>query len=167
MTRVVRLLLQLAAYAGFAVVIGYLSFWPKYDYASPGTAEIKILLSHAATRVEPCVQLTPQEIAELAPNMRRELVCERERLPLILELAIDGEVVRSMTVQPSGLWNDGPAFVYERFEVEPGPHRITARLRDTARTEGWDYAHTEDVILEAGRYLSVTFRPEAGGFSVR
>lgn len=167
MIRAVRILLLVAAYAGFAFVVGYFSFWPEYRYASPGKAEVKITLSHAAARVAPCVQLTPEEIAELAPNMRREQLCERERLPLVLELEIDGKLARSMTVPPSGLWKDGPAFVYERFEIEPGPHRVAARLRDTARADGWDYEHAEDVVLEAGRYLTIIFRPETGGFAIR
>jgi hypothetical protein len=32
---------------------------------------------------------------------------------------------------------------------------------------GWDYTHTEDVTLVAGRYLTVTFRAETGGFNFR
>jgi hypothetical protein len=39
------------------------------------------------------------------------------------------------------------------------------RLRDTARTEGWDYAQEETVDLLPGRYFTVTFRAGTGGFS--
>lgn len=159
--------LRILAYAGFAVAIGYLSIRPRYDYAAADMAEIKLSLSHPAARVEPCVQLTPQEIAELPPNMRRTELCERERLPLIVELDMDDETVLEIVAPPSGVWNDGPASVYERFPVVPGPHRITARLRDSARQEGWDYTHTEDVVLEAGRYFTVTFKAETGGFHFR
>ena len=162
-----RYLLQLAAYAGFAVVIGYLSFWPKYHYASPEVAVIKLSLSHAAERVEPCVQLTPQQIAELAPNMRRTEACERQRLPLALELELDGKIIVQLQAEASGLWEDGPASIYERFDVPPGPHHVTARLRDSARTGGWDYTYSEDVNLEAGRYLTITFKAENGGFAIR
>lgn len=167
MDKIVRIVLQIVFYAAFATVVGYLSFWPQYDYGSTELAEVKISFDHAADRVEPCVQLTPQEIAELAPNMQRSQICERQRLPVVLELDVDGAIVRRMTVEPSGLWGDGPASVYERFRLPPGPHRIEARLRDSARTEGWDYTYTEDVVLEAGRYLTVTFRPETGGFGIR
>jgi hypothetical protein len=167
MDKMIRISLQIAFYTAFAAVVGYLSFWPRYEYGSPGMAEVKISLSHAAERVEPCVLLTPQEIAELAPNMRRSQTCERQRVPLVLELEIDGVVIRSLEVAPSGLWEDGPASVYERFELAPGEHRVTARLRDTARTDGWDYTHSEDVVLEAGRYMTITFRPETGGFEIR
>lgn len=167
MNSVPRLLLQVTLYAAFAVFLGYLSASPSYVYGSSEMATVKLSLSHAANRVKPCVRLTPQQIAELAPNMRVPEKCERERLPLSIELEIDGEVVVSLQVPPSGLWNDGAASVYERFEVEPGEHTLTARLVDTGRTEGWDYTHTEIVTLKAGRYFTVTFRPETGGFNFR
>jgi hypothetical protein len=162
-----RLFLQAITYALFAILVGYLSASPAYDYANPGDATIKLSLSHAADRVEPCVRLTPEQIAELAPNMRRPETCERQRLPLTGQLEIDGETVANIEAPPSGLWNDGPASIYERFDTEPGLHTITARLRDSNRTEGWDYVRTEDVTLVAGRYFTVTFRAETGGFSFR
>lgn len=161
------MLLQVLAYTVFAAVVGYLSASPAYDYADAGQATIKLSLSHAARRVKPCVPLTPQQVAELAPNMRRTEECERQRLPLVVELEIDGAVMAHIVAPASGLWNDGPASVYRRFEVEPGAHTVTARLRDTNRSEGWDYSHTEDVSLAAGRYFTVTFRAETGGFSFR
>lgn len=162
-----RILLQALAFAACAAVVGYLSASPAYHYADPGSATIKLSLSHAANRVKPCVKLTPKQIADLAPNMRRPETCERQRLPLAVELDIDGETVASIEAPPSGLWNDGPASVYERFDVDPGTHTLTARLRDSDRPDGWDYTHTEDVTLDAGRYFTVTFRAETGGFRFR
>jgi hypothetical protein len=159
--------LQAITYAAFAIIVGYLSASPAYDYADSGKATIKLSLSHAANRVKPCVRLTPEEIARLAPNMRRSESCERQRLPLTVELEIDGETAANVRALPSGLWNDGPASIYERLEVEPGAHTITARLRDSDRSEGWDYTHTEDAMLVSGRYFTITFRAETGGFSFR
>jgi len=167
MRNVARAALQIALYAGFAYVVGYLSFWPTYHYASPDMAVVKISLSHATNRAVPCVELTPQQIAELAPNMRRSLLCERERLPLLLELDVDGEPTLRIEALPSGMWEDGNASVYERINLAPGAHRIAARLRDTARSDGWDYSFEEDVVLAAGRYRTITFKAEKGGFSIR
>ena len=167
MISAIRLLLQAITYVAFAAFLGYLSVSPRYDYASAEMASIKLSLSHAANRVKPCVRLTPQEIARLAPNMRVPEKCERERLPLNVELEIDGRIAIALETPPSGLWNDGPASVYERFEIAPGERTLTARLRDTDRVDGWDYTHTETVTLEPGRYFTVTFRPETGGFKFR
>ena len=162
-----RYLIQFTAYAAFAGMVAYLSFWPRYEYSAPEAAVVKLSLSHATERVEPCVQLTPQEIADLAPNMRRTQTCERKRLPLMIELELDGEIVVQLQTEASGLWEDGPASVYQRFDVSPGSHHIAVRLRDSAGTGDWDYTHNEDVELEAGRYLTITFKAENGGFAIR
>lgn len=167
MTNMLRYLLQFTAYAAFALVVGYLSFWPRYEYAPADVATVKLSLSHATERVVPCVQLTPQQIAELAPNMRQSQTCERQRVPLRLELDVDGDTTIQLETAPTGLWEDGNTSVYERFELPPGPHTIAIRMRDSAATEGWDYMHTQDVELEAGRYLTITFRAENGGFRIR
>lgn len=162
-----RVTVQALAYLGFLSVVGYLSASPAYDYAMADKATIKLSLSHAADRVKPCVRLTPEEIAELAPNMRRVEHCERERLPLTVRLEMDGALLAEIEAPPSGLWKDGPASVYQRFEVEPGEHTITARLRHSGRLDGWDYTYSEEATLVAGRYFAITFRSETGGFRFR
>ncbi len=167
MTNVYKAILQVLGYLGLVAVVGYLSASPAYDYANADMAAIKLSLSHAADRVKPCVPLTPEQIAELAPNMRRVEQCERERLPLTVRLEIDGKLLKQIVAPPSGLWKDGPASVYERFEVEPGRHTITAKLRQSGRTDGWDYTNSEEVTLVAGRYFTITFRAETGGFRFR
>jgi hypothetical protein len=167
MTNLYRLTLQALAYLGLVVLIGYLSASPAYNYASTEIAAIKLSLSHAADRVKPCVRLTPEQVAELAPNMRRAEQCERERLPLTVRIEMDGMLLAQIEAPPSGLWKDGPASVYERFEVEPGSHTVTAKLRQSNRIDGWDYTHSEDVTLPAGRYFTITFRAETGGFRFR
>ena len=167
MNSVMRWFVQLLAYAAFFAFVGYLSVLPSYDYASANLATIKLSFSHATERVEPCVRLSPEEVAKLAPNMRRAEVCERERLPMTVELELDGELVISVDAPPSGVWSDGPASVYERLEVESGTRTITARLRDSARTEGWDYTHTHEVALRPGRNFTVTFDAATGGFRFR
>lgn len=167
MTKLYRLTLQALAYLGLMALVGYLSASPGYNYASSDMAAVKLSLSHAADRVKPCVRLTPEQIAELAPNMRQVERCERERLPLTVRIELDGKVLAQIEAPPSGLWKDGPASVYERFEVEPGRHAVTAKLRQSDRPDGWDYTHSEDVTLQAGRYFTITFRAETGGFRFR
>ena len=159
--------LQLILYVAFAAGIGYFATLPAYTYGDPDAATVKVSLSHAAARIRPCVKLTPEEMAELAANMRRQEICERRRLPIRLELDIDGEAVLRIESPPSGVWGDGPASIYERIDVAPGSHRISVRLRDTARQEGWDYAATKELTLERGRYTTVSFSAERGGFEFR
>jgi len=165
--KLLRYFFQVAAFAAFALGVGYFSASPTYEYASAESAIIKLSLIHATDRVEPCVLLTPAEIAALAPNMRRTESCERERLPLTVELDVDGELILSVQALPAGLWSDGPASVYHRFDMPPGQYQLSARLRDTERAEGWDYTYTQSVNLVAGRYLTITFKAETGGFKIR
>ena len=163
MNRVVQILL----YVAFAVFVGYFSIAPAYRYADPELASLKLSLSHAADRVSECVRLTLDEINARAQRGERVNECERERLPLTVEVDVDGETVLSVTAAPSGLWGDGPASVYERIDIEAGPHKVTARLRDSARETGWDHEYTEDVVLSPGRYFTIRFREETGGFAFR
>ena len=167
MRRLAALLARGLLLAAFALPLGYFATMPAYRYADPGSATVKVSLSHAAHLVKPCVRLTPEEIAALAANMRRSEVCERERLPLLLELDIDGEPALRVEARPAGLWNDGPGSIYERFEVPAGRHAVAVRLRDSARASGWDYSHEATVDMLAGRYFTVTFRAENGGFRFR
>jgi len=167
MANFLRFLLQAVFYAAFALTLGYFATMPPYQYSDPEVAGIKVSLSHPADRVVPCVKLTPEQIAEFAANMRRTEACERQRLPLFLELDVDGTRVLTIEAQPSGVWGDGPSSIYERFDLEPRSHRISVRMRDTARADGWDYTKTDDVVLEAGRYFTVTFKAATGGFKFR
>ena len=167
MTRLIRSVLQLTLFVAFAIVVGFLSSRPVYEYAPADMAVVKLSLSHAAERLQPCVQRTVEEIAAMPANERRPTKCERERLPLIVELDIDGELAFRIEAPPSGLWRDGPASIYERSNVAPGRHRVTARLRDTGRKAGWDYVHSAEVELRPSRYFTVTFQAETGGFVFR
>lgn len=158
---------QIVLYGIFAACIGYFSVMPEYRYADAGRAVIKLSLSHAGQRVAECVKLSPDEINARARRGEPLNECPRERLPVTVELDVDGETILRVSAEPSGLWSDGPASVYERIDVAPGPHVITARLRDSARETGWDYEQTETVELQPGRYFTLRFREEAGGFAFR
>lgn len=160
-------ILQVLLYVAFAAFTGYLSIAPAYQYADPELAVIKLSLSHAANRVEECVRLTPDEINARALQGESLSECGRERLPLRVEVDIDGQTVIAVTAEPSGLWSDGPSSVYERISVAAGPHTISVRLRDSARESGWDYEQTEGVDLSPGRYFTITFRAANGGFEFR
>jgi hypothetical protein len=93
--------------------------------------------------------------------------CPRTRGNVHVELDIDGQTVYRAALPPSGISGDGPARVYRRFIVSSGPHTIAARLRDTPRTEGFDYARSIDVVLTADQSFVVDFRPDARGFVFR
>ncbi len=151
-------------YAVFMAVIGYFATSPAYTYVDPGAAVITLSFGHAGERKSECRRLTPEELAALAPNMRRPTDCPRARVSLLVELELDDEILYRAWLPPSGLAGDGASAAYERFVVAPGRHRVTARLRDSRRQEGFDYVLEEDVELAAGQHLVIDFRASTGGF---
>jgi hypothetical protein len=164
MFRPLPLIGQFAVYALFALLIGFFSTNPAYTYVDPGMAVIKLSFNHAGARKGECRQLSAEELAALAPNMRLPMDCPRERVPLHIELQLDGALLYQSFVPPSGLARDGPATVYERFVVKPGQHEITAYLRDSRRSEGFDYEARAQVELLPQQNFTVDFRADTGGF---
>ncbi len=167
MSRALRYLGQAVVYLGIAAAFATFSKSPNYVHFPPDQALLKVSLVHSAQRREACRRLSAEEIAELAPNMRKPLSCARERLPIWLEVLLGDRVLVRDAFPPTGFAEDGPARIYERFEVQPGSYSLTLRLRDTNRTEGYDYQFQEVVELRPQQNLVVDFRTESGGFILR
>lgn len=164
MIKPLNLVGQTIAYVLFGAMIGYFSTAPAYVHHDPNMAQIKISFSHAAQRVGECRRLSPEEIARLAPNMRRPLDCPRERLPILIELELDKQLLYRGELPPTGLARDGSATIYQRFPVTAGKHQLVARLRDSKRTNGFDYVDQADVELVPQQNFVIEFRAETGGF---
>jgi hypothetical protein len=131
---------------------------------APDQALIKLSFVHGAQRRGDCRRLSPDELAKLAPNMRKSMECPRERLPVVVELELDDELLYAAKLPPTGLSGDGPSRAYERFVVSPGRRVLTIRLRDTARAEGFDHVEQKQVDLAPGQILAVDFDAVRGGF---
>ena len=144
-------------YAALAVVIAIFSRWPAYQNLAPDLALIKISISHQGQLLGDCVQLSPQDLAKLPPNMRAPKSCPRERSPLTIEVDVDGKLAHHQEANPSGLSRDGAAVVYRRLEVPAGKHHIEIRMKDNARSEGFDYTRSEEVDLAPAEILVVDF----------
>ena len=159
-----RVAIQVLCYAGAMALTGYLSALPVYRHLDPQTALLKLSFSHAGERIKDCRPLSPEEIAALPPNMRRPTECERERVPLRVELELDGTLLLDEQLPPSGLARDGASTVYRSFPVTPGDHDLLMRLRDSRREEGFDHERRSRVRLSPGEVLAIDFSREKGGF---
>jgi hypothetical protein len=166
MAKVLRYLAQAVLYAAFVAAIGYLSTSPTYVHLPPDEALIKLSFSHAAARKEACHERTPEELAKLAPNMRAQTVCPRERVPVTVEVVLDGEPLFRVVAPPSGFARDGAATVYRRVVVPAGTHRIAARLSDVA-DGAFDHRGETTVALPPGHVLVIDFDAANGGFLFR
>ncbi len=164
MPSVLRYLAQGVVYALIAGLFGYFATSPAYRHADTQRAKLTLSLAHSGDPVHPCRRLTREEIAALPPNMRKLTDCPRERLPVLVEIVLDGRTIVSRSVSPSGLFGDGPSQIYENFEIPAGSYSLAARLRDSARSEGFDYVREAQVEIAPQQRLVIEFRAESGGF---
>lgn len=156
----VVILLLFSAVAAFAN-------WPIYRQIPEGSAIVVLTFVHGADRKAECRTRSPEEMAKLAPNMRRTLDCPRGRRPIYVELDLAGKNIFRATLPPTGIAGDGHSRVYKRFVVPAGQYEIAARMRDTPRTEGFDHQHKETISLLPQQMFVVDFRSESGEFLFR
>lgn len=159
-----NIVIQIITYLVFAVIVGYFSSRPEYEHLDPGMALLKISFSHAGEKKEECRRLTQEELEAMAPNMRRPLECSRERVPILVEIILDGNILYKEQVPASGLSHDGASTVYEYFRVTPGKHKLVTRMRDSRENEGFDHERSTDIELKPGQNFVIDFNKEAGGF---
>ena len=155
---------QGVVYGLFALGIGYFATSPTYTAIDPDKALIKLSFAHGGATITPCRKRTREEMKALAANMRAPNICPRQRVPLHVRLSLDGKVIAENTLPPTGLRGDGPSKTYQRFVVSAGAHTIIAELRDSRRTEGFDYKSTKEITLKPGQSLSIDFKAAQGGF---
>lgn len=150
-------------YAIFALFLGVFSRWPVYHPIAPDMAQIKVSFNHAGARLTECRPYTAEELARLAPNMRKAMQCERERSPVRMEVDIDGVPrVRALAV-PSGLSRDGASTFYQRLEVPAGSHHLQVRFKDHVSADVWTAELSRDVDLAAAQVLVIDFNADKGG----
>jgi hypothetical protein len=155
---------QIVAYSLFALGLGYFSNSPSYTYHDPEMALIMVSFSHSSQRKQECRRYTQEELSALAPNMRRPMDCKRERVPVYVEVLLDGKSLLNKSYNPTGLAKDGSASVYERIAVEPGNYQLVAKLRDSRRKDGFDYVSDTSINIKPKELFLIDFRKELGGF---
>lgn len=165
MLRPLPLLGQAVTYGLFAVLLGVFGNGPAHAPVPPDKAQILLTLIHAGKPAGECRERSAEEMAKLAPNMRKSRVCPRQRVSLLVEMEIDGKAVYREWLKPSGLAGDFPSHAYRRFPVDPGPRRIAIRLRDSNRAEGFDYEGAIETTLAARQHFAIDFRAAVGGFT--
>jgi hypothetical protein len=121
-------------------------------------AQIKLSFSHASQHKEECRRLSPEEIAALAPNMRHPMDCPRKRVPVLVEMIVDGNILLRKSYAPTGLAHDGATSAYEKVSVTPGQHNLTIRLRDSNRGDGFDYEDSINISLAPRQQFVIDFR---------
>jgi hypothetical protein len=161
-----KMLGEFAAWASFAVVVGVLSVWPRYEIIDRGNAIVSLTFSHAAERVGECRMLTQDELNKLPPNMRKPFDCPRERHPVRIELRSADVVLYEDLLLPSGIWSDGKANIYRRIVVPAGEHNLFIGMNDSGRASGFDFEAADRVDLHEGRNLVIRFDEQSQTFLI-
>ncbi len=164
MSRVLLVCCQFVVIAALFTGVAAFADWPVYRQTPPGTAIVMLTFVHGADRSAQCRRLSPEEIAKLPPNMRRVQECPRGRRPIYVELDISDKVAYRASLPPTGIAGDGPSRVYRRFVLPAGDYDLAVRMRDTARTQGFDYEKQQRIALTPDQMFVIDFRPEPAGF---
>lgn len=162
-----KLFYECLAWAVFALVVGLLSVWPRYNLVDPENAIITMTFAHAAERIGECKILTQEELNKLPPNMRKPADCPRERHVVRLQVRSGDNVLYEDTLSPSGIWSDGKANIYQRVIVPAGVHNIFVGMNDSGGGAGFDYETHASIDIAPGRNVVVRFDSELEQFTIR
>ncbi len=140
----------------------------SYSFYTPDTAQLKLSFKHTTPRVVECdetgrLQKEVERYRKLLQETKRvpmhqiSIECGRERFPALVELYVDGKRLLEKTYKPRGLRRDGAVYVYERFNLKAGMHRVTVKMRASGRKEGYDYIFDREIEIPPSRVVVVDF----------
>ncbi len=161
-----RYTLQAINYTIFMALIWYFSSAPAVRIIEDDEAMITIAFAHAGQPREPCRKLSSEELAKLAPNMRKPEECPRERSPVIIEALLDGKEIFNKALQPPGIFKDGSINIFYSSRIPAGKHHFEIRMNDSVREEGFNYSLEKDVDIKPAKILLVEFNT-LKGFSIQ
>jgi hypothetical protein len=162
-----KYLAQGLLYGAMAVVIAYFSTSPAYQHLPDGAALLRLSFSHPGKLKADCRKRTPDELAKVPANMRVELDCPRERSPVAVRIALDGQTLVDETFPPRGWHKDGAASAYRRIPIQAGRHQLVAQFNDDVRVQGFNYVREEMIDIRAGQIVLIDFTAERGGIVLR
>lgn len=119
--------------------------------------EMQLVIRYSGKLLGECQAVSGVEMEELAPNMRRAMVCPREKSPVYAELRIGGKLYFRDTIMPSGLHNDGVVAAYAQIPVRTGTAMVSLRVRDDRRVEGFTHTFEQPVELGVDSVVTIHF----------
>lgn len=157
-----RFVLQAINYTVFMAIVWYFATSPSIKIIADDEAVITIAFSHAGQLREPCRRLSQEELNKLAPNMRKLDDCPRERSPVTVEALLDGEPFYSDALPPPGLFGDGGVDVFHKAKIPAGEHRLSLKMNDSVRIEGFNHQLEQQVNIDPAQILLVGFESDQG-----
>lgn len=153
-----RYFFQALFFAVFFLPLVLLTTQPVHHHLQKDKAVLKVAIRHAGQIIGECTPIHHPVDGDLPANMRRAESCPRERSPLRLELAIDGNKLYSASIPGSGLHNDGVSSMYHRIVVPAGSHRLQLRMNDDIAQEDFTWHLDQQVHLQPAQVMVATFK---------
>ena len=160
------LILQAVNYTLFMAMVWYFSFNPPYTQLENEEAVVTLAFGHAAKRVSECNIISPEELAKLAPNMRKPMDCPRERSAVTIELRLDGKLAVQEVFEAPGLYKDQSVDIYRNIQVPQGEHLLSVWMNDDVNVKGPTYRFEQTVRLQPMQRLVLRFDANKNEFSV-
>ncbi len=160
-----RVLFQVVNYTLFMALVWFLSMRPSFRQLADDQAVVTLAFGHAAKVVLECKRLSAEDLAKLAPNMRKATDCPRERSPVAVELSLDGKVVIKDSLEAPGLYQDQGVDYYRNIRVSAGSHTLSVWMNDDVNVDGPTYRYEQSISLRPAQRLVVSFDATDKGFS--
>ncbi|MEX2498081.1 MAG: hypothetical protein WD397_04300 [Wenzhouxiangellaceae bacterium] len=135
--------IQLLTWSLLGAMILAFSDGPSFNPLPVEHGRLTLAIAHLSERVEPCRQLSEAERMELPPTRRVTEVCERARVPVRVELAVNNRTLLARAFEPSGFHEDGRIYRVERWPLPAGHYRaeltLTGRSGETSGHEVFEF----------------------------
>ncbi len=160
--KIISWLLQVVNYTIFMFVVWYFSINPSYQHTAPDDSVIVLSFSHAGQLISECTKRTPEELAELPPNMRTPMKCPRQRSPIEVQLTLDNKVIFSEIFEAKGASGDWGVDVFKEFVVPAGDYHLKMQLKDSVLVDDYNYSYEKQVNITPQQLLLVDFQTHKG-----
>ncbi|MBF0276297.1 MAG: cytochrome b N-terminal domain-containing protein [SAR324 cluster bacterium] len=105
---------------------------------------------------------------ELSSNLVSAILCPRERVPIRLQIMVDGKMALQKSFAPAGLSNDGLTYVAHEMKISSGTHKIQVQMLDSndpTRKQGIDFI--TDIDVQDNQIVFIDFNEEQDKFYIR
>ena len=142
---------------------------PAFTYHSDDEARLIVSFKKMTDRLTHCTEAERQARIEEAKTRRKHMrrqsnTCgSREKIPLDVEVFLDGKAVFSKRHYPVGFHGDGFIYVYKRFDIPKGKTHLKTLVTEYREDgSGASISFEEDVDFSSREVKVLGIHPEKG-----
>lgn len=142
---------------------------PAFTYHDEDEARLIVSFKKMTDRLTTCTDEEREAREEAAKSRRKHMqrmpkTCgSREKLPVDVEVILDGKTAFSKKHHPVGLHGDGFVYVYKRFDLAKGKTHVKVSVKEYREDgSGASLAFDEDVDFAPREVKVLEIHPEGG-----